>query len=193
MKQSVTSLNTKKMMVESLKKIMCQKPLSKITVTEIIRDCDINRKTFYYHFDDIYALVKWMFEEEAIDVVKKFNLLDDYEDALLFIMDYIEQNQHIIHCACDSISRAEMKRFFYSDFFEIVTSIIVDTEQMHQKTLKPDFKQFLCEFYTNALAGILMDWIQNRENRSREHIIQYVSSILKSSIFAALENPENLQ
>ena len=37
---------------------MEKKPLSNITVSEIIADCGVNRKTFYYHFEDIYALLK---------------------------------------------------------------------------------------------------------------------------------------
>lgn len=112
MKHSITSLNTKKIIAGSLKKIMCEKPLSKITVSEIIQDCGINRKTFYYHFEDIYALLKWMFEEEAIELVKNFDFLVDYEESLGFILDYVEKNQHIINCAYDSIGREEMKRFF---------------------------------------------------------------------------------
>ena len=38
--------------------------------SEIIVDCGVNRKTFYYHFEDIYAPLKWMLEEEAGNVVK---------------------------------------------------------------------------------------------------------------------------
>ena len=54
MKHEITSLNTKKTLSASLKKFMERKPLSKISVSEIIADCGVNRKTFYYHFDDIY-------------------------------------------------------------------------------------------------------------------------------------------
>ena len=92
MKHEVTSLATKKTLAESLKKIMEKKSFSKITVSEIISDCGFNRKTFYYHFEDIYALLKWTFESEAVEVVKQFNLIVDYEDALNFIMDYVEEN-----------------------------------------------------------------------------------------------------
>ena len=46
------------------KKAMEKKTLSKITVSELIAECNVNRKTFYYHFDDIYALLKWTLEEE---------------------------------------------------------------------------------------------------------------------------------
>ena len=77
MKHEITSLNTKKTLAESLKKIMKHKSFSKITVSEIISDCGLNRKTFYYHFEDIYALLKWILESEAIEVVKHFNLIVD--------------------------------------------------------------------------------------------------------------------
>ena len=62
MKHEITSYNTKRTLADSLKKAMQIKPFSKISVSEIIRDCGLNRKTFYYHFEDIYALLKWMFE-----------------------------------------------------------------------------------------------------------------------------------
>lgn len=124
MRQTEISQNTKKALAESLKKFMKKKPFSKITVSELVTDCNINRKTFYYHFEDIYDLLKWMFEEEAINVIKHFDLLIDYEEAITFVMDYVEQNDHIISCAYDSIGHEEMKRFFYTDFYGITSSII---------------------------------------------------------------------
>ena len=47
MKQDQKTLNTKKALAASLKKFMKQKPLSKITVSQLISDCNVNRKTFY--------------------------------------------------------------------------------------------------------------------------------------------------
>lgn len=89
----------------------------------------MNRKTFYYHFEDIYALLKWMLEEEAIEVVKQFDLLMDYREAVLFVLDYVKTNKHLLCCAYDSMGRDEMKRFFYSDFIGIIKNIISNTEQ----------------------------------------------------------------
>ena len=113
MKHEVTTLNTKKTLAASLKRFMEKKPLSKITVSEIITDCGVNRKTFYYHFEDIYALLKWMLEEEAVDVVKQFNLLVDYREAVLFVLNYVKTNKHLLCCAYDSMGRDKMKRFFF--------------------------------------------------------------------------------
>ncbi len=68
------------------------------------RATTVNRKTFYYHFHNIYDLVSWMFEEEAIEVVKQFDLISNYEDAIRFSMEYIEENEHVCNSALDAVS-----------------------------------------------------------------------------------------
>ena len=105
-----TSLQTKKMLCTSLKKIMKHKAFSKITVSELIKDCNVNRKTFYYHFEDIYGLLKWMLEQEAFEVVKQFDLLVNYRDAFDFAINYVEQNSFFLNCIYDSVGRDELKR-----------------------------------------------------------------------------------
>lgn len=50
---------TKRALEDSLKHLLLQKPLNKITINDIAEDCGINRMTFYYHFKDIYDLVEW--------------------------------------------------------------------------------------------------------------------------------------
>lgn len=150
MKQDQKTLNTKKALAASLKKFMKQKPLSKITVSQLISDCNVNRKTFYYHFEDIYDLLKWTLEEEAIEVVKQYDLLVDYPEVITFVMDYVEENQHILNCAYDSLGREGMKRFLYADFIGILSTLIEGIEQQENIHADAEFKQFLCEFYTEA-------------------------------------------
>lgn len=129
MKQEELALKTKKALANSLKNAMKKKPFSKITVKEITDDCNLNRNTFYYHFEDIYDLLRWMFDSEAVQIVQSFNLLMDYKDAIAFVIDYVEKNDHIISCALDSIGQKELKRFFYNDFFDIVNSLLEDAQK----------------------------------------------------------------
>ena len=56
---------TKYALEASLKHLLAQKPLNKITINDITEDCGINRMTFYYHFKDIYDLVEWSCLEDA--------------------------------------------------------------------------------------------------------------------------------
>ena len=186
MKHAIATLRTKKLLAASLKRAMAQKPLSKVTVSEIIADCDVNRKTFYYHFEDIYALLKWMLEQEAIEVVKQFDLLSDYKEAILFVMDYVEDNAHILNCAYDSMGRDEMKRFFYADFIGIIQTMVDGMEKELGVSAPADCKDFLCNFYTEALAGALIEWVKDRGKYSREQVLTYLTMIARTSLPAIL-------
>lgn len=182
MKKEEISMNTKKALGEALKKAMQKKPFPKITVSELIQDCGINRKTFYYHFEDIYALLKWVLEKESIEVVKHFDLLADYEEAITFVMDYVEENDHILNCALDTIGRDELRRFFYADLLEISRSIIEQTEARSSKTIDSRYKEFLTHFYASAVANVLTEWVKNRESRDRDAVIRYLSATIRDSL-----------
>ena len=176
------SLKTKQSLAKALKNAMENKKLSKITVSELVAACNINRKTFYYHFQDIYALLKRMLEEEAVEVVKNFDLIVNTEEAIRFVMDYVDQNKHIINSALDSMGYEEIKRFFYNDLFSVIYGAIEQGEDELQVTLDSQFKDFLAAFYTEASAGLLIEWAKNRMTQDRETVLENLSSIYKISI-----------
>lgn len=189
MKHNTTSLMTKKALAASLKKIMERKPFGKISVREIIEDCGVNRKTFYYHFQDINDLLKWIFEEEAIEIVKQYDLIIDYRDAIQFVLDYVEQNKVICSSAFDALGRDELKRFFQKDFFSVIGNI---AEQLSEGMAVPeDYKEFLVIFYTEALASLLISWIRNQGMWDKQKMIQYVSITLFGAMKQALERAKN--
>lgn len=181
-----SSLQTKKILCASLKKIMKHKAFSKITVTELIKDCNLNRKTFYYHFEDIYGLLKWMLEQEAFDVIEQFNVLEEYKDAFNFILDYVNENAYFLNCIYDSVGRDQLKRFFYKDFEVLTKKIIRDTEQQLNLSIDDHYRSFLCCFYTEAVAGMLINLFQNPEICDRDKTFEYFSVIIYNSLPAVL-------
>lgn len=188
MKHEEASLQTRKALSAALKAQMEHKPLRKITVNDLIGMCNLNRKTFYYHFADIYALLKWTLEQEAVEVVKQFDLLTNCHDAILFVMNYAEENAHILNCAYDSIGRDEMKRFFCSDFYELVDGMIDRCSATCGVTLPTAYHRFVREFYTEALAGILVNWFHEKHTPAeKEATVQYLSDILLSSLPVVLK------
>lgn len=192
MKYEITSLNTKRLFADALKRIVIQKSFSKVTVSELIRECKVNRKTFYYHFLDVYDLLKWTLEQEAIKNVKNFDLIVDYEEAILFVIDYIEKNDQFLNNIYYSLGRDELKRFFYADFVGIIDSIIEKAEEEMCIQLTNNFRTFLATFYTEAVAGILVEWITHQEQQSKEELITYISIIFRSAIPTTIKQfPKN--
>ncbi len=182
MKHEEISLQTKKALAESLKRAMSKKPFQKITVSELISDCGINRKTFYYHFEDIYDLLRWMLEEESVEVVRSFDLLLDFDEAIIFVMNYVEENDHILNCAYDALGRDGLRRFFMSDFIDICRSVIEEIEERVGVRLEPGYRDFLCEFYSSAVSGILIEWVRDRSRRDRDAVTRYLTVAIRDSL-----------
>ena len=186
MTHDVTTYNTKKLMGDALKQALHGKPLSKITVSEIVQTCGINRKTFYYHFQDIYDLLKWLLNEEAIGVVRHFDLLTNYEDAIRFVMDYISKNRFVRSCIRDPFCRGEMKQFFYADFISVVSSVVDEAEQRTGIAVEPEFKAYAVRFYTEALAGMLIDWAKNGIEDNYEQTVRYLTALVSAAVESML-------
>ena len=77
---------TKRALVASLKDLLAEKPLDKITVTDLTEHCGVNRMTFYYHFKDIYDLVEWACIESATRALAGQKTYDTWQQGFLQIL-----------------------------------------------------------------------------------------------------------
>lgn len=180
------SFQTKKALSVVFKELLKHKSFSKITVSELVRECNLNRKTFYYHFEDIYALLKWTLEQETFEVVRQFDLTTDCQDAFLYVIGYIEQNSFFLNCIYDSLGRDQMKRFLYQDLVGIIDSVVQNAEQEQSAPLPGNLHRFLTEFYTEGIAGMLINTFQENHALRREDLIEYFSLIVRTSIPATV-------
>ena len=187
MKNEEISIKTKKHLSKTLKKLMLKKPLSKITISEIVRSADVNRKTFYYHFESINELFKWTLEEEAVHVVKNLDVKKDYKKAIEFVIKYIETNNDILNCAYDSMGREGLKEFFYDDFYEIVEKLVDTIVEEMDEVVENDFKDFLAKMYAGAIANMIIDYFSEKKNIDTQKIVDYIMIVMGSSIKASIE------
>ena len=65
------SEHTKQALGNALKTLMKEKSLEKITIGELTQLCGMKRQNFYYHFEDIYDLLRWVFEKEAVVLLRR--------------------------------------------------------------------------------------------------------------------------
>ena len=78
---------TKKAIQGSFLKLLEERPLSQITVKDIVSDCGVNRNTFYYYFDDIPKLIEDIIEEDAANLISAYPTVERLEDCLEAIIE----------------------------------------------------------------------------------------------------------
>ena len=109
----LVSQTTKRALEASLKKLLLQKPLNKITINDITEDCGVNRMTFYYHFKDIYDLVDWIMVEDAAKALEGRQSFENWTDAFLDILHQVQDNKVLVMNVYRSVSREQVEQYLY--------------------------------------------------------------------------------
>ena len=82
---------TKKALADTLKKLGAIKDLDKITISDIVESCGVNRQTFYYHFDDKNELLKWIYETELFNPLMEGLSFDNWEEKMIEALGVIKR------------------------------------------------------------------------------------------------------
>ncbi|MFR8176950.1 MAG: TetR/AcrR family transcriptional regulator C-terminal domain-containing protein [Christensenellales bacterium] len=101
---------TKRMLSMSLKKLLSKTTLDSITIQDITDDAEVSRKTFYYHFQDIYDLLDWTLQEDIHRLVANEIDLDNWEESIAALFAYMQANRLLILNAFHSLDRDTLER-----------------------------------------------------------------------------------
>ena len=166
----------------ALKSLMAQKPLDKITVAEIMRQCGMTRQHFYYHFEDIYAAVRWMFNQEAVALLRAHEGVLLWQDGLLQLFRYLQENRAVCLCVLRSVSREHLKHFFQTDINAIIQNTIQGLAvQLHYPASDREV-DLLTKFYVGALVSIVEDWLLGEIQETPEELIRFTDQLLRSHV-----------
>ena len=174
--------STKMALSNSLKKILQKKFLDDITVKEIVEDCAVNRQTFYYHFQDIYDLLRWFLNHETQEVLSH---AEHWRDSLMATFQYLQENHILVYHVFQSSGRGYIDCQFFS-FSRALISALLDQDAVDLSIPEPD-RMFLLDFYMYALSGILTGWLSTDMKESPQLLVSKVSHLLEGEIRRAAE------
>ena len=176
---------TKRALEASLKSLLLQKPLSKITVTDITEDCGINRMTFYYHFKDIYDLVEWCCQEDASRALAGKKTYETWQQGLLQIFEAVRENKPFILNVYRSVSREQVENYLYKVTYALLDGVV--EEQAQGMSVRQEDKAFLATLYQYMFVGLMLDWIKSDMKRDPQAIVSRLELAIHGNIRAALE------
>lgn len=171
---------TQKAIIDSFMELLQKKSLDKITVKDIIEETEVNRNTFYYHFQDIYDLLESAFEEEAVkfrsEADPKNNFYEEYIRTVNFLLDHSDAIIHIYNSKSRDVIKTYLESaasFFIGRFVE---------EAAEGSKLSENGKNYIIYFYTDAIIGITLRWIEGSMMDSKEVLIKTVSDSFNATV-----------
>ena len=162
---------TKRALAVALKELMQEIPFAKISVANICEKCDMNRKSFYYHFRDKYDLVNWIYDTEFITVVRRKSVAD--------IGEFLEELCAYFYANRDFYRKAlqiEGQNSFKEHFRELLLPVVAE----YLKTVFPErtLQAFHVNFYADALVCALERWMLDKNGVPAEEF----AGLLRSCI-----------
>ena len=176
---------TKRALEASLKKLLLERPLDKITVTDIAEDCGINRMTFYYHFRDIYDLVEWACQEDARRILDGKRTYTTWQEGFRRILDGLIDNRPIILNVYRSVRREQVENYLYKVTYALLDGVV--EEQAQGMSVRQEDKAFLATLYQYMFVGLMLDWIKSDMKGDPQAIVSRLELAIHGNIRAALE------
>ena len=175
---------TKRALAASLKKLLNQKPLNKITINDIAEDCGISRMTFYYHFKDIYDLVEWVCVEDAAKILEGKKSYDTWQEGFLNIFQAVLANKPFVMNVYRCVSRERIEQYLNPLIRQLILDVV--EEKSAGMALDEGDKRFIAGFYEYAFVGVMLEWIGGNMKEEPAVIVERVSRLIHGNIVRAL-------
>ncbi len=154
---------TKLWIAAAMKRLMAAKSLEKIRVTEICREAEIERPTFYYHFQDKYELVAWIFFQDA-DMTDVLSV-----ESAAASMKKMRQEMLFYRRAYEDSSQNALWQYMLEYFAERYTRLA--KEKLGVEQLDTRLK-YSVRLYCYGCVGMTREWILQDNITPAEMIVQ---------------------
>ncbi|MCD8023106.1 MAG: TetR/AcrR family transcriptional regulator [Lachnospiraceae bacterium] len=155
----------KELIIQTVFELLNERPVSKITVKDIVERCGINRNTFYYHFRDITDVMEFAFKREMNRIMETRLDAEDILEGLLQIMDELRENKRAILHIYRSMDRAVMQHELDVMCEYIVSNYMLRaTYYIDIGKLSEEDQRLMKNFQKCILEGVLLDWLEHGMN-----------------------------
>lgn len=160
--------------------LLNEKSMDHLTVKDVIETAEVNRNTFYYHFEDIYDLLHQVLLKKLDDfsnATEKYDTFyEEYVRSARFFLENKKAMSHIYH----SKDRELLEMYLEKVTMLFVRRFVEEAAASYEIT--EDGIAYLTEFYSYAIVGNTIHWIQEGMPPYRERYLYLVSKSFEDSI-----------
>ena len=159
---------TKKGIMDSFVELAQQMPIDKITIKKVCDNCNINRNTFYYYYQDLYALKEEIIYAKAQKLFSNldFSSPESWKSSLRIVGAYARKNEAFIRNLYISMGRDAFGDYVVDAVSRIayiyVCNIYEEEIALTGKKVSDKDKKRLAYFYSKIFAETTVEWIRGK-------------------------------
>ena len=178
---------TKLALRDAFYKVVSEKPLSKVTISDITDTCGVSRMTFYYHFKDIDSLLAWTCRVNCENLILNNKDISDWKDAFRAILKATLHDKSFLMNVYPYVPH-ENVRAYYVWVMDVLNRRILEMETRNLEIVDSDV-DFILHFANSALADIVIVWLDGGMRESDiDELIVNVDKLLTPAIPAIIKS-----
>ena len=91
------ALLTQKAILSTFEEMLEEMPFDKITVTQLVEECQITRRTFYYHYSDLFELLDIILRRETDRAVAEFEATGSWEECMITASRFAREHKRAVY------------------------------------------------------------------------------------------------
>lgn len=166
-----------------IEKLLYKKPLDEITVTEIISEAGLSRKTFYRNFTDKYDLVEKYFKRFFDQSFGQIILGEDFDAALLHYLEICESKASILKNAYSSSDVNGLRNYDIESTRRTYEKYLIDKGA---DTKLPEMR-FAIEIASRGGTDMVIDWLIGGMKTDKKQLQMLIKRTLPNDMLKFLE------
>lgn len=177
---------TKRALAQALKGLLETQPFEKISVAEICEACEMNRKSFYYHFKDKYDLVEWIFDSEFVAVVSRTDMTDRWT-FLNNLCQYFYRERSFYTKMLEVTGQNSFRRYFRDYLLEVLPPFVAT----HFEANRPedDIMEFYMSYLSDSVLLAIFRWLTGGAKMPPDQFVGLLKGLSDTIVAKAKELP----
>lgn len=177
---------TRRLMKEALLRLLETRELDKISVTELCAAADINRATFYRHYQiprDVLMEIQQDLYRNLLKSVKMPKTSEEIHPAIQKLCAFLEQNAELMRLILRNNTDADFAAFVGTLYDDILSQV---KEAGILPRLSDEDLRLLVLYCAGGSYFILRQWLLGNVRKSAREMADYVYTLLNRTDWAAL-------
>lgn len=172
-------VDMKEVIAEAANVLVFEKKVKKLTVKEIVQECKITRQAFYYHFEDIPELMKWVLERDSERILKECLEQDDPEDRLRHFFSFAINMKPYAERGLQTNYGEEMERLLNDFIYRFFRKAVEESDCA--KSCNETELDIMIRYHCQALIGILKGW-SKEDTKNMDAVVHQICLMMQGKV-----------
>ena len=162
-------------------KLLTERPISQITVKDIVEDCGVNRNSFYYHFQDLTDLNCFLIAEGSKELLENCLAQPTLEDKIRYLLSVALNVRPLIQRTISTSYQSELEPLLLEQFYSFFDQLTNESasSSLVSDSLTASQRKLLLRYHSLAFLGLVRTWSKD-DSAHMDEIVHDLAQFFKN-------------